>query len=74
MISDDIRQLVERTFPDPFGELGDDAEFRGMVLAALEAGQSLSTLGRRLKCEDWELLALKRIEVAHRSGIVPDRV
>ena len=72
MVGDELRRLVERTFADPSDDAGGEAEFRRMVLEALEAGRNLSFLGRRLGCEPWEIAALKKIEEAHRSGIAPD--
>lgn len=75
MISDDLRRLVERTFPDAFGESsGDDAEFRAAILDAMVAGKSLTFLGQDRGCDAREMGALKKIEEAHRTGVVPDYV
>jgi hypothetical protein len=72
MIHDDLKRLVEKTFPDAFDEPGDNAEFRQATFDALEAGKPLTFLGRSLDCEPWEIAALKKIEEAHQTGIIPE--
>ena len=71
MIDDDLKRLVERTFPDAFGEPGDDAAFRQAIFDALEAGSSLSFLGKDLGREPWEIVVLKKIQDAHQTGNIP---
>jgi hypothetical protein len=72
MIHDDLKRLVGETFPDAFDEPGDNAEFHQAIFDALEAGKTLTFLGRDLGCEAWEIAALKKIEEAHQTGIIPE--
>jgi hypothetical protein len=54
MITDKLRQLVEKTFAD-------DPEFASDVLKLLERGHNLSFFGKDKKREQWEIAELKRI-------------
>jgi hypothetical protein len=74
MIHDDLKRLVEKTFPDAFGEPSDNADFRQKIYDTLEAGKSLVFLGKDLKCEPWEIAALKKIGEAHETGVIPESV
>lgn len=74
MISEELRRYVERTFPHPLGEDGAERAFHAAIFATLESCGSLVRLGERLDCPPEELMALKRIQEAHRSGVIPGAI
>jgi hypothetical protein len=65
MIANELRQLVEKTFAD-------DPEFCEKVILSLALNENVVFLGQKLNREQWEMAALKQIQKARESGIVPD--
>jgi hypothetical protein len=75
MISEELRRYVGKEFPDAAGDDdGSDAEMLGMIFEALEAGKNLAFLGRARGCAAPEILALKKIEEAYLTSVVPASV
>jgi hypothetical protein len=62
MASENIRLLIVQ-------ELGDNPELSENVRLALVHGQDLVFLGQNLGCEPSEMMALKRIQDAHRKEL-----
>jgi hypothetical protein len=67
MITEKLRQLVEKTFAR-------DPEFGKDVILALKLERNLSFLGKDRKREQWEIAALSKIQQAHETGVIPDEV
>jgi hypothetical protein len=71
MIRDEIRRMVEQFFPNVSGNVEDTgAENRTQVFKTLDEGGSLSLLGERLGFGQNDLLSLKKIQAAQRTGIL----
>jgi hypothetical protein len=67
VISNEFRQFVDKTFAQ-------DLDFRDDVITALNLDRNLAHLGQNANRKPWEIAALKRIQQAHETGVVPDDV
>jgi hypothetical protein len=67
MIPNNLRRLAEQKFTN-------DPEFCKDVLLALELDQNVVFLGQNQNREPWEIMALKEIQKAKETGVIPQAV